>query len=276
MITTAELHRAAEAQSLRFDQVEKDYVILWILLGLSQQTALAKSWFFKGGTCLRHCYFPGYRFSEDIDFSCLPDRANLDDAKSTLGEVARWVQTNSGIRMSMKQARTIPGDFQIEIPMEYARGGMRARGLPAVKVHLTFDEPLFTNSVLSSVECKYPDISKFKITAYSTNEIVAEKMRALLQQRKKWPRPRDIYDLWFIFCKSGERFRAGQLLELFSKKCKVRDIEPDLAGLISDELREWNKNPWANQMRPLMKEVPDFEEVWREWVEAFHRVFAVK
>jgi predicted nucleotidyltransferase component of viral defense system len=24
---------------------------------------------FKGGTCLRKCYFPNYRFSEDLDFT---------------------------------------------------------------------------------------------------------------------------------------------------------------------------------------------------------------
>lgn len=29
MITTVELHRAAEDDGLRFDQAEKDYVILW-------------------------------------------------------------------------------------------------------------------------------------------------------------------------------------------------------------------------------------------------------
>lgn len=276
MITTAELHRAAEAEGLRFDQVEKDYVILWILHELSQQEAVSKSWFFKGGTCLRHCYFPGYRFSEDIDFTCLPDRGNLDDAKSILGEVTRRIQTSSGIRMSMKEARTIPGDSQIEIPLEYARGGMRTRGLPAVKVHLTFDEPLLTKSVVSSVECNYPDIPKFKITAYSKNEIVAEKMRALLQQQKKWPRPRDIYDLWFIFCRSRERLRADELLQLFSKKCQVREIEPDLTGLTSENLKEWNRNAWVTQMKPLMKEVPDFEEVWQEWVAVFHRLFRAK
>jgi len=30
----AEMHRVADLQDLRFDQAEKDYVILWILSGL--------------------------------------------------------------------------------------------------------------------------------------------------------------------------------------------------------------------------------------------------
>ena len=35
MITKAKLHRMASAEGIRFDQAEKDYVILWILYGLS-------------------------------------------------------------------------------------------------------------------------------------------------------------------------------------------------------------------------------------------------
>jgi predicted nucleotidyltransferase component of viral defense system len=28
-----------------------------------------ESWVFKGGACLKKCYFETYRFSEDLDFS---------------------------------------------------------------------------------------------------------------------------------------------------------------------------------------------------------------
>jgi len=46
VITSAELHRTAEEEGLRFDQVEKDYVLLWILRGLSLQNLQAKGWVF--------------------------------------------------------------------------------------------------------------------------------------------------------------------------------------------------------------------------------------
>ena len=36
--------------------VEKDYVLGWVLAGIYRQTALAESWIFKGGTCLKKCY----------------------------------------------------------------------------------------------------------------------------------------------------------------------------------------------------------------------------
>jgi len=273
VITTAELHRAAEEEGLRFDQVEKDYVILWVLQGLSHSASSAKGWVFKGGTCLRHCYYQGYRFSEDIDFSCRPESGGLEATQEALRRVAVWVQENSGIRMAVKKPRTIPGDFQMEIPVEYNRGGARTRGLPAVKVHLTFDEPLLTDAASCNVRPQYSDLSEFQITAYSKKEIVAEKMRALLQQQKKWPRPRDLYDLWYILCRLKEELDAEELRDLFDKKCQVRQVKPDIREIASENLKEWNKDAWKNQLRPLIKDVPDFEKVWKDWSQICRQLF---
>ncbi len=99
------------------------------------------------------------------------------------------------MRLTVKEPLTVPGDFQIEIPVEYNRGGARRQGLPQVKVHLTFDEPILDQAIVRSVEPGYSDLSVFRITAYSKKEILAEKLRSLLQQQKKWPRPRDLYAL---------------------------------------------------------------------------------
>ena len=65
------LDRAAEWQ-LRPDVVEKDYVLGWLLASLGT-LPLKEQWIFKGGTAIKKCYFETYRFSEDLDFSLLPD-----------------------------------------------------------------------------------------------------------------------------------------------------------------------------------------------------------
>ena len=56
------LERAAEWQ-LRPEVVEKDYVLGWLLVGIAQHPELRATWVFKGGTCLKKCYFETYRFS---------------------------------------------------------------------------------------------------------------------------------------------------------------------------------------------------------------------
>ena len=53
--------------------IEKDYVLGWLLAGIAQHQALSRTWVFKGGTCLRKCYYETFRFSEDLDFTIIND-----------------------------------------------------------------------------------------------------------------------------------------------------------------------------------------------------------
>ena len=69
MIDRREILDAAATLGLRPQVIEKDYVLGWVLAGIYQHTALSEAWIFKGGTCLKKCYFETYRFSEDLDFT---------------------------------------------------------------------------------------------------------------------------------------------------------------------------------------------------------------
>lgn len=139
-------------------------------------------------------------------------------------------------------------------------------------MHLTFDEPILDKPVVCSIKSTYSDLSPFKVHSYTKKEIIVEKLRSLLQQQKKWPRPRDLYDLWYMLCYSGEHFTWKELLPLFQEKCRIRDAKPELSGLTSDKLREWNKNVWKDRLGPMLKELPDFNLVWKEWVETFQSI----
>ena len=175
--------------------------------------------------------------------------------------------------MQVKKARASSGDFQVEIPLEYSRGGSRKHGLPLVKIHLTFDEPILTETVVLPVRPQYSDLTDFTLVAYSKEEIIAEKMRALIQQQERWPRPRDLYDLWFILVNLQEQFHREKLKALFSEKCAVREVSPDPAALTSEVLKESNSQVWHNQLSLLLKSPPDFGEVWREWQIACRTMF---
>lgn len=49
--------------------LERDYAQSYVLLGIASRPRLRDSLVFKGGTALRKVHLPGYRFSEDLDFS---------------------------------------------------------------------------------------------------------------------------------------------------------------------------------------------------------------
>ena len=78
MISKNELLEHAKAFSLNPEIVEKDYILGWILAGIAHNQHINNSWVFKGGTCLKKCYFETYRFSEDLDFTIL-DSSQIDE-----------------------------------------------------------------------------------------------------------------------------------------------------------------------------------------------------
>src|SRR5438067_11511666 len=104
MIDRREVLESASTLGLLPAVVEKDCVLGWVLAGINAHPALAESWVFKGGTCLKKCYFETYRFSEDLDFT-LPDENHLNDSflTQTLGDVIAWVAEQSGLAMPPDQ-----------------------------------------------------------------------------------------------------------------------------------------------------------------------------
>lgn len=49
----------------------KDYAIGHPLIAVAEEPTLASTLVMKGGTALKKLYFGDYRFSEDLDFSCV-------------------------------------------------------------------------------------------------------------------------------------------------------------------------------------------------------------
>ena len=91
------LDRAAEWQ-LRPEVVEKDYVLGWLLGAISTHDELRTLWIFKGGTCIKKTYFETYRFSEDLDFTLLPEAPYSEEAiLEQLQNAVRLTAEMSGI-----------------------------------------------------------------------------------------------------------------------------------------------------------------------------------
>ena len=63
------LDDARKRLGLPWEVLERDYLLSWILAGITEVETLRDSLVFKGGTALKKCYFGDYRFSEDLDFT---------------------------------------------------------------------------------------------------------------------------------------------------------------------------------------------------------------
>ncbi len=92
MIPKAQILESARRQEVLPTTVEKDYVLGWLLAAISQHKALTR-WVFKGGTCLKKCFFETYRFSEDLDFTIpLEEPLSQDFIAHGLEEIADWAE----------------------------------------------------------------------------------------------------------------------------------------------------------------------------------------
>ena len=105
LIPKAEILRVAEETGLLATTIEKDYVLGWILFGIGQSEELTH-WMFKGGTCLKKCYFDTYRFSEDLDFT-LPQDVTYE-RESILASLRGLASGSTTLRVSRYPRRASP------------------------------------------------------------------------------------------------------------------------------------------------------------------------
>ena len=82
---------------MRDQQIEKDYVLSWILQGIATHKVLSKLIVFKGGTVLKKVYFENYRFSEDLDFTLLDNSISNQQIFQYFKEVFDYIKEETNI-----------------------------------------------------------------------------------------------------------------------------------------------------------------------------------
>jgi predicted nucleotidyltransferase component of viral defense system len=147
VIAKRELQQLRSEWSLDLGVIEKDYVLGWLLAGIAQHPALSETWIFKGGTCLRKCYYETLRFSEDLDFTIVAGGPEEPEQLTEIfGEIAGWLGEESGIEIrldekSFQRRRNQRGQPTTQGRIAYS-GPNPPPVLPKVKLDLTSDEVL--------------------------------------------------------------------------------------------------------------------------------------
>ncbi|MDP9190196.1 MAG: nucleotidyl transferase AbiEii/AbiGii toxin family protein [Acidobacteriota bacterium] len=258
------LDRAHEWQ-LRPSVVEKDYVLGWVLAAIAQHSEASEDWVFKGGTCLKKCYFETYRFSEDLDFSLLPDAMyDADSLTQILQEVVQVAHELSGITFPADLVTLRPrvdklGRATFEGKIGY-RGPLAIPSFPRLLFDLTRNEPVLAEPELRPVFHPYPDLlpDGMAVSSYSIEELFAEKTRALLERT----RPRDLYDVVFILESRAADVDFDEARDFFRRKCEAKGLHPPssdellVVARTSGELRA----DWDNMLAHQLPQLPPFED----------------
>lgn len=235
MINKQEIIEEAKKHKLPSNTIEKDYVLNWLLAGISESEALKRDWVFKGGTCLKKCYFEFYRFSEDLDFT-VTNIEHRDEKylKMVFNDIAEWVYEEIGLvfpedEMRFELYKTPRNELSIQGKLAY-KGPMQRRGNnPTIKLDLCWDELLVEESIKKSIYHPYSDSDfNYQVQTYCIEELFAEKLRALVERM----RPRDLYDIVHLFNDSRWSLNRAKVLEVLEKKCHYKKVSIPTMDLI--------------------------------------------
>ncbi|MCY3748896.1 MAG: nucleotidyl transferase AbiEii/AbiGii toxin family protein [Chloroflexi bacterium] len=252
--------------------LERDYLLSWVLAGISQTPMLRDTLVFKGGTALRKCYFGDYRFSEDLDFSGLagvPVGEELERLVNETCEVAaRLLDAYAPVEVACERytERALhPGGQEAFIIR--ARFPWQSRPQSRVMIEVTMDEQVLLPAERRQVMHDYGEPLNADVKVYSLTEIIAEKLRALLQQARMlemrgWSRSRarDYYDLWRVLGTYGKQMDLGGFDALLEEKCAVRGVA--FAGpedFFHEDMLAYVEETWEQWLGPLVPGLPSFE-----------------
>ncbi|MGQ0528638.1 MAG: nucleotidyl transferase AbiEii/AbiGii toxin family protein [Panacagrimonas sp.] len=274
MISRQEVLELAVDFGLDPQVVEKDYVLGWLLAGIGQHPEIGSAWLFKGGTCLKKCFFETYRFSEDLDFT-VPDPAHLGEAflLRVFGEIAVWIYEQSGLSVPadthrFETYRNPRGQESVQGRVGYRGPLARVGSIPRIKLDLSSDERVVLEADHRDVHHPYSDrpANGIQVQTYRFEEVFAEKTRALAERL----RPRDLYDVVHLHRREDLRPDRSVVVETLRQKCAFKGIavptmdslnaHPDLSALRVD---------WATMLAHQLPALPPFDAFWDELPQVF-------
>jgi predicted nucleotidyltransferase component of viral defense system len=273
MIPQRELAALRAEWTLDQDVIEKDYVLGWLLAGIANHDLLNRTWVFKGGTCLRKCYYETFRFSEDLDFTIVdggPEEP--DDLTGIFREIAEWIREESGIDLVLDDKSFQRRRNKRECPTTQGRIAYRGpndnMAMPKVKLDLTSDEVLVDRPVSRPIGHPYSDrLPVLEVVSYSIAELFGEKLRALAERC----RPRDLYDVVHIHRHPDLIGLSGAVRRVLDEKCAHVGIEvPTVASIRSSPFRAEIENEWENMLgHQLPKPLAPFQAFWNALDDVF-------
>ena len=269
MIAKNEVLEWAKSLDLRPDTVEKDYVLGWMLFGINANLKLKDKWIFKGGTSLKKCFFETFRFSEDLDFTISdPSHFTKDFLLQEFYKIADTIYEKTGIEFEKDKfsfkiiekengRKTAQGKIHFNGPLR------RKTKYASIKLDLTNNEIVVLDTVKPEVHHPYSDEPEARITAtcYAFEEVVAEKIRALVERA----RPRDLYDVIHFFRNRNMISKPQLVYDVLGKKCRFKNIVIPTFQLIEQhEKLEELKQEWKNMLAHQLPLLPPLDSFWKD------------
>ena len=267
MISERELRRTAARAGLGVGQTEHEYALLCVLDTLGQMPPLSDTFCLKGGTALRLIYFDDWRHSVDLDFSVLPEFPSYELQLF----VERWfaqVEAMHGMEVRLSDFHRANGAARMRAQFV---GPLRH---PArLLFDVTLDEPVLLPPQRRRVVISLFPALRPLVFTYALEEVLAEKMRSILQRGKA----RDYYDVWRLLGEKSAAFDVSVARSILAQKCRHKRLNASdaQAFLVPQRLAEaavyWERDLTG---QVAAQSLPDWTVVTGELPQLLERFFS--
>ena len=276
MILKREIEKIAEQKRVPKTTIDKDWVLGHFIDAIFSIPECRNNLIFKGGTCLKKCRYPDYRFSDDLDFTSLNPDFVLD--KKLLNRITGFVTERTNIPLFIKGLKELKFDgnktgYAAIIKFWGADHSKNqappppARWTTSIKIEIIlYEEMLFLPEEREVFHIYSDSLSKLARTVpcYSINEVLSEKLRALIQ--RSYTAPRDFYDIWYI-ANIEENLNWQEITKAFHRKMEVKGlIFTGIDQMINPENDKRLKAAWHNSLGHQIKKefLPEYEKVKKD------------
>ena len=285
MILQKDIIAVAEKKGLTKSTIDKDWALGHFIDAIYSISELRDCLVFKGGTCLKKCYFPEYRFSEDLDFTSTKNNFIL--TKVHLKQICTKVYDQAGILTYPESI--FPLRFKDQLTGFEAQvkfwGADHPKNIPPpdpsrwstrIKIEVILYELIVFCAENRPILHHYPDkLSSFSETVqcYSLQEIMAEKIRALIQ--RSYSAPRDFYDIWYL-ANNIRDFNYSEIVDAFHKKLQFKQYTfKGVDQLLRPEAERSLRLAWKSSLayQIPMHDFPSFDVVKEFLQKLFVKMF---
>ena len=256
---------SASAPWAEMRQVEQDLIISRALIELFGDPMLAQELRFRGGTALHKLHFPKpLRYSEDIDLvrtTAGPIGPILDRSRERL---ERWLG-----RATFEQSTTAP-KLRFRVPAEDGTGDIRLKVEINTREIEAFDPP---HAIRYSVANPWFE-GGAELSTFSREELLATKLRALLQRNKG----RDLLDL-FEALETFEALNKRRIVECFGLYIERSGTQISRAQAEERMFAKLAAPRFMTDIRPLLSsdraELLTEDAIRRAFVAVFMRLISI-
>ena len=285
MIRKKEIEKQAEAQKVPKSTIDKDWVLGHFIDAIYSIPECRQHLVFKGGTCLRKCYYPHYRFSEDLDFTSINQNFILDqkllksitDLIKERTEIPLHIEDISPMKSKDKMMgyKAIVKFWGADHSMNQAPPSPE-RWTTSIKIEITLFELMVFPTNDREVNHPYSDqlsTDPLTVPCYSLKEVLTEKLRALIQ--RSYTAPRDFYDIWYL---SGNETEIDwkEITKAFHEKMKFKNLEfTGVDQMVNDTNDKRVKAGWNNSLGHQIPGGIDttYEEVRDDLLKLLNEIF---